>query len=723
MASSAAENDSGSFGFWSVAGLPHAAEAKRRWTFERLIAEGGTGFVHQVYDRLMERRVALKILKPELVGSKHGIDLFLQEPRVAARLPHPHIVPIYEVGRHEVHGCFFTMELVQGAQLEERIRVPGKEGWGPAQALPLVGVFRKVCDALAFAHSRGVVHADVKPENIRVGEFGQVYLMDWGLARVVDHEMWAVDPISATGEPDRLSNPAVIPGVSGTPSYMAPEMVGGEPPGRRTDIFAMGVTLYRIVTGERPFPGENISELLSALRAGGFSPPRAARHGAWIPPELERIVLKGMALDPAERYPDASALAADLHRLTRIGTQFPVVEFQTGERITRAGKTPDATYVILKGSCGVYGIANRSEVLLDELGPGQILGEEAIFAESGASLTSTVALEPTSASRLTREAMKTDISAMAPWIGTVLKALGERNRGALAQQIRARQAIGHLTREGLAEADGRKPERPDRTALDCRLSSSRLLSAFAEGASQGHLLEQTCEYLFESLRSVIPFDRLGVALLEEDGRVVRARWCRPDEGGEGISPGYSSPLEGSSLEVIARTRRPRFIEDYQAYLAEHPESQSTRLIMASGVRSSLTCPLVVANAPVGFIFFSSRRPGTYRDEHVLMYLRVADDVSALVDAADASPTGPRSEEVLSRVGGALLDISSAVETARDEVRLLAEVARRSRDGQSLTEILDHIYGAFGTPTAGSGMPAARREDGSPGPGGVGPAER
>ncbi|MHC4859498.1 MAG: protein kinase domain-containing protein, partial [Planctomycetota bacterium] len=680
MASTEAESNSGSFGFWSVAGLPLPADAKRRWTFERLIAEGGTGFVHQVFDRLMERRVALKILKPELVDTEDGVDLFLQEPRVAARLPHPHIVPIYEVGRHQVHGCFFTMELVQGEQLEELIRDPAEGEWGPAQALPLLDVFQKACDALAFAHSRGVVHADLKPENIRIGGFGQVYLMDWGLARVVDHQMWALDPISATEEPDLLSSPAVVPGVSGTPAYMAPEMMRGEPPGRRTDIFALGVTLYRIVTGERPFPGRNISELLSALRRGEIVPPRAARHGAWIPPELERIVLKALAQDPAERYSDASALAADLRGLTRFGAHFPAVEFSTGDRITRAGETPDATYVIVKGRCGVYGVANRAEVLLDELGPGQVIGEEAILADGGASLTTTVALEPTSASRLTRGAMDIDISTMAPWIGTVLKALGERNRGALAQQIRARQAIGYLTREGLTEADVGTPVRPDRTALDRRLSSSRLLSAFAEGASQGHLLEQVCDYLFESFRSVIPFDRLGVALLEEDGRVVRARWCRPDEGGTGISPGYSAPLAGSSLENIARTRQPRFIGDLGVYLAEHPRSESTRLIMASGVRSSLTCPLVVADAAVGFIFFSSRRPGTYRDEHVQRYLRVADDVSALVNAADASPSGLDPGEVLSRLGSAMLGLSGAGESERDEVRLLAEVARRSRDG-------------------------------------------
>ena len=157
------------------------------------------------------------------------------------------------------------------------------------------------------------------------------------------------------------------------------------------------------------------------------------------------------------------------------------------------------------------------------------------------------------------------------------------------------------------------------------------LSRLAEKINAGLLVEEVLNHVFESFRFIIPYDRIGFAFIEDEGRLVRSIWARSTAPEMKISTGYSAALAGSSLEPIIATGQPRIINDLLEHLQQHPDSESTRRIVEEGVRSSLTCPLVVAGKPVGFLFFSSTTPGAYEHAHVELYMRIAGQLSMIVE--------------------------------------------------------------------------------------------
>jgi diguanylate cyclase (GGDEF)-like protein len=168
-------------------------------------------------------------------------------------------------------------------------------------------------------------------------------------------------------------------------------------------------------------------------------------------------------------------------------------------------------------------------------------------------------------------------------------------------------------------------------ALERRFDQLSRLAKISADANAGLMLEEILERVYESFRGVIPFDRIGCALIDERSRRVRARWARSEASELLIGPGYSQPLSGSSLEWIVATRRPRLLNDLEEHLEQHPASDATRRIVAEGMRSSLTCPLIVEGRPVGFLFFSSVRPGTYDPSHADAFEEIAGQLSVVVE--------------------------------------------------------------------------------------------
>ncbi len=157
------------------------------------------------------------------------------------------------------------------------------------------------------------------------------------------------------------------------------------------------------------------------------------------------------------------------------------------------------------------------------------------------------------------------------------------------------------------------------------------LAKVTERVNAGLILDQVLDYVYVSFRSIIPYDRIGFSLLEDDGRLLRAFWARSEAPILRITKGYSALMEGSSLQTVLETGRPRILNDLVAYLRDHPASESTRLIVDEGVRSSLTCPLINDGKPIGFIFFSSFEPETYKDVHVELFLQIAGQLAAIVE--------------------------------------------------------------------------------------------
>jgi len=283
-------------------GVEGADELSPRYTLREMLGKGGMGEVRTAFDRRMRREVALKQLHPRRIN-KAMLARFLQEAQVTGQLEHPNIVPVYDIGVGPDAAAFFTMKQVQGQPLSTILK---------ANTLTLVEkleVFKKVCDAVAFAHDRGVIHRDLKPANIMVGAFGQVFVLDWGLAKLVgEADDASQDPVQTDRDHldmERTSADQLM----GTPAYMAPEQARGDQAriGARSDVYALGIVLYMMLTGRRAFPKG--PDLLERVRRGDVQPPhRVAR----VPRPLSSIVVKAMSFDPDDRYATADVLKADV---------------------------------------------------------------------------------------------------------------------------------------------------------------------------------------------------------------------------------------------------------------------------------------------------------------------------------------------------------------------------------------------------------------------------
>ncbi len=319
----------------------------RRYTVLREIARGGMGRILRVRDETLRRDLAMKITLRERSNSRARLT---EEAHVTGQLDHPGVVPVHELGFDEERRPFFTMRLVEGRDLHEIIRlVHRREGeWSLTRALE---VLLKVCDTLAYAHSRGIVHRDLKPSNVRVGSYGEVYVLDWGLAKSARRAAPAseaepkTEPLSRRELPSEETPYATLEGeVIGTPSTMSPEQAQGRISaiGPRSDVYSVGAMLYELLAGTLPYcaHGEIVpsATILARLLAGPPEPLR--RISPRSPPELVAICEKAMQREPAARYADMREMAADLRaylelRVVRAYRTGPWAELATWVRRNR----------------------------------------------------------------------------------------------------------------------------------------------------------------------------------------------------------------------------------------------------------------------------------------------------------------------------------------------------------------------------------------------------
>jgi serine/threonine protein kinase len=275
---------------WEPSPPPH-----RLGRFELLaeVGRGGFGTVYKARDPELERTVAVKVLRPSRLAGATGLERFVREARSAARLQHPGIVPIHEVGQ-QGGVPYLVSDFVAGVTLAESLSARRPDPREAAQAVAAVA------DALQYAHEHGVVHRDVKPANILLGEDGAPRLTDFGVAKR------DAGDVTVTSEGDVL----------GTPAYMSPEQArgAGHRVDGRTDVYSLGVVLYQMLTGELPFRGTQQALLHQVVH----DEPRLPRGlNDRVPRDLETVCLKAMAKEPGRRYATAGALADDLRRLLR----------------------------------------------------------------------------------------------------------------------------------------------------------------------------------------------------------------------------------------------------------------------------------------------------------------------------------------------------------------------------------------------------------------------
>lgn len=296
--------------------LPAELRDDRRYEIRRMIAMGGMGAVLEAYDAALRRRVAMKVLLD--VDSPEQIARFVEEAQVTSQLAHPNIVPVYDINVNERENPFFTMRLLDGFTLRTVLAAMRRGDPFTIARFPLDDLLRilgKVCDALSFAHSRGVVHRDLKPENIMVGEFGEVLVIDWGLAKPLGMDANVVRVDGAEGKlvtsarMDAGQEFATGDHVLGTLQYMSPEQASGDTHAidARTDVYALGGLLYHMLTLRPPNEGADQSEILKNIVQGRIAPIEAGEepphweHGKMCK-ELATVAMKALARDRRERH-------------------------------------------------------------------------------------------------------------------------------------------------------------------------------------------------------------------------------------------------------------------------------------------------------------------------------------------------------------------------------------------------------------------------------------
>lgn len=292
--------------------------ASARYSLTRLHAEGGLGRIWVARDGSLDRDVALKELKPHTAHDPSAWRRFLREAQVTGQLEHPNIVPVYEWNPSgDDRAPFYTMRLVKGKTLREAVsqyhdRRRARQG-DPLDLPRLLQAFVNVCQAISYAHSRGVIHRDLKPDNIILGDFGEVLVLDWGLAKTRRGDV-SPAPAAGSAEATMAADLTTLGVVVGTPAYMAPEQAAAhaEQVDERTDVFGLGAVLFEILTGRPPRTGPGVKTIIEdAVRRPVM---RARQVLSDVPAALDAVCAKALALAPGDRYPAAVDLAREIQR-------------------------------------------------------------------------------------------------------------------------------------------------------------------------------------------------------------------------------------------------------------------------------------------------------------------------------------------------------------------------------------------------------------------------
>jgi serine/threonine-protein kinase len=288
---------------YGSAQLRSSSMLHQRYALGQTLGSGGGGRVVRAYDRVLGRSVAMKILRPDIVEDQLALARFIAEAQTTGQLEHPNIMPVYDFGTLPSGEVFYTMREVRKSSLREVVQRLGEGDQAFMEEFTttrLIGLLVQVCNAIHYAHVRGVIHRDLKPDNIMVGEYGEVLVMDWGLARVIHGEVdTSLRAVAERGH------------TLGTPSYMPPEQARGEMEhvDMRSDVYSIGAILYELLTLQPPFGQGSPIDIMWRVVEDPLPAPSECAPLRVIPEDLERICMRALAYYPLQRFPSAKAMA------------------------------------------------------------------------------------------------------------------------------------------------------------------------------------------------------------------------------------------------------------------------------------------------------------------------------------------------------------------------------------------------------------------------------
>jgi serine/threonine-protein kinase len=417
------------------------SEVTVRYVDKGEVARGGMGSIRKVFDENLQRSVAMKVMFPEHRNEAKIVQRFAEEAQIMGQLEHPNIVPVHDFGEDD-GTKYFTMLYVRGKTLTDLLA--DESGADSREAyFRFLNIFLRVLDAVAFAHSRGVVHRDLKPDNIMVGNFGEVYLMDWGIAKLLHRLGGVAQPGAGPGK--TIALPAIGKNLDdlapvrvsraqgdetgqiiGTFFYMAPEQAQAQLDqiDERTDIFLLGGVLYEILTRQPPYMGSSVVDVVRQAQACRVVRPELLAPEANIPPALADICMKCLHADQGARYQTVLELKKDIENFLKGGAGLPVRHFKAGEHLMVEGEPGDEVFIVQRGTVQVYTTQNGRRRGLATLGAGAVVGEAAVFRSAPRS-ASVVAADDVHAVVVTRRQLEHELG-LNTWVGSLVKALADR---------------------------------------------------------------------------------------------------------------------------------------------------------------------------------------------------------------------------------------------------------------------------------------------------------
>jgi serine/threonine protein kinase len=399
---------------------------EKRYFFLQKIGEGGLGTVSTYFDTFLNRIVAVKELKKENRKKSNCMQTFINEARLISYLDHPGVVAVYNTFFWDDRSLCYSMKMIEGSNLGVYL-----ETFAPHTRLlhslnPCLDIIKKICETLAFVHDRGVIHLDLKPENIMVGSYGEVLIMDWGTARLFNSKPYF----------DYLQRHADEPGlvkfeeeardvILGTPMYMSPEQTCStrDRLTPASDIFSVGILISEMLAGRHPFPAGDLAALMRQIRE--YEPPPLHEVNSDVPRRLSQICARMLAKKPENRYRSFHEILADITEFQNSGQAFSTRTCRQGEIIFREGDPGDYAFIVILGKVGVFKSVDNCDTLVAELGRDEIVGELAIF--SGQPRTATIiALEPTVIRIMSRADVERELDKLSPWVGKMISGLSKR---------------------------------------------------------------------------------------------------------------------------------------------------------------------------------------------------------------------------------------------------------------------------------------------------------
>ena len=456
-------------------------------------------------DANLLREIAYKRLNPKLAKQDELRARFIAEAQITAKLDYPGIVPIYDLGVDSEGVLFYTMKRIRGVTLTEKMASTPAPKRSRRQLRELIEILIKVCDALVYAHHRKVVHCDLKPDNIMIGDFGETYLLDWGIAKLLSDESFPFEPHRKRlfGGRKEHKLPETDERAWGTPSYMAPEQAQGKNADidPRTDVFGVGAILFEIINGHPPYVGDTDNSVLLQAMWGIERETIVPASRIYLP--LVDVVAKATATEQSNRYGSMSEVRRDLDAFLRSGWLFERRRLPRGTLVVEEGSAAHEVFVVTSGECRAF-----KRVMGEQQWVGSAMGYGTVFGESGmiegvtrsASVVATTDLE---ICVLDREDLAKD-DASGDWMAQVLRSVVgrfvDKDRRVTELELRIgvdRLILDHLSRRGTSAPDGRWMA-PWRELRDRIIVNVPQASSDPDGWALGELANR----LGESLRAL-----------------------------------------------------------------------------------------------------------------------------------------------------------------------------------------------------------------------------